>query len=245
MFLVVVTGIWGLGYAGAVLFRKWPSSIGGVNIVSVAFMIVIVAAMNSPLLDPYKLAAFNQLERLQSGKISAEDFDYIYMRFNLGRYGNKVLMTLKQEGSSAVKRGIEAAMSVDPLEYLNYTVNNVPPVSRRTEIISRAKVYPKGEKLSDDLVRYFILEWSNSILFDTKTAKDAAFVFLDVEKNSRNLILLTEDAGTIYRLDGSKITPSGIIKGSFDLQNLDMKAIEPGFLDIETNGKIYQILRLQ
>ena len=245
MFLVVVTGIWGLGYAGAVLFRKWPSSIGGVNIVSVAVMIIIVAAMNSPLLDPYKLAAFNQLERLQSGKISAEDFDYIYTRFNLGRYGNKVLMTLKQEGSSAVKRGIEAAMSVDPLEYLNYTVNNIPPVSRRTEIISRAKVYPKGEKLSDDLVRYFILEWSNSILFDTKTAKDAAFVFLDVEKNSRNLILLTEDAGTIYRLDGSKITPSGIIKGNFNLQSLDMKTIEPKFMDIENGGETYQILRLQ
>ena len=245
MFLVVVTGIWGLGYAGAVLFRKWPSSIGGVNIISIAFMIIIVAAMNSPLLDPYKLAAFNQLERLQTGKISAEDFDYIYTRFNLGRYGNKVLNTLKREGSPAVKRGIEAAMSVDPLEYLNYTLNNIPPVSRRTEIISRAKVYPKGAKLSDDLIRYFILEWQNSLLLEAKTAKDAAFVFLDVEKDAHNLILFTENSGTIYKVDGSKITPSGIIRGNFNLDNLDMKIMEPKFFDVQNNGKLYQILRLQ
>lgn len=245
MFLVVVTGIWGLGYAGAVLFRKWPSSIGGVNIVSVVFMIIIVAAMNSPLLDPYKLAAFNQLDRLQSGKISPEDFDYIYTRFNLGRYGNKVLTTLKQEGSPAVKRGIDAAMSVDPVEYLNYTVNNIPPVSRRREIISRAKVYPAGAKLSENYIRYFILEWSNTILYDAQSAKDIAFMFIDAEKNSRNLIVFTEDSATIYRLDEDNITPTGIINGSFNLQSLDVKIIEPKFFDIETGGKIYQILRLE
>ena len=60
MFLTITAGIWGLGYAGAVLLRKWPKSIGKVNIASIAFMILLVALMNSPLLDPYRLASENQ-----------------------------------------------------------------------------------------------------------------------------------------------------------------------------------------
>ena len=87
-FLVIVTGIWGLGYAGAVLLRRWPSAIGRINTVSALTLAALVAAMNSPILDPYRLAADNQVDRLLSGQITPADFDYLYLRFSLGRYGN-------------------------------------------------------------------------------------------------------------------------------------------------------------
>ena len=87
MFLVVIAGIWGTGYSLALVFRKWPKSIGNVNITAIIILAVITSAMNSPLLDPFRLASSNQLSRLESGMISPEDFDYIYTRFNLGRYG--------------------------------------------------------------------------------------------------------------------------------------------------------------
>ena len=113
------TGIWGLGYAGAVLLRQWPSAIGRINIASVLILSVLVVAMNSPLLDPYRLAANNQVDRLLGGQIAPADFDYLYLRFSLGRYGKYALIRLREAAhprADAIRRRIEAAMRVDPLQ---------------------------------------------------------------------------------------------------------------------------------
>ena len=246
-FLVIVTGIWGLGCAGAVLLNKWPESIGKVNIASVAIMAVITVAMNSPLLDPFRLAAYNQAERLKSGKILPQDFDYIYTRFNLGRYGNKVLMSLLQKGDYSVKKGVEAAMSVEPAEYLDYTLNNIPPELVRREIISGAKVYPEGSRLNDDYVKFFVSEWKrdSSVFHDVNSANDIAFMFIDAQKDSHNLILFTEESGLVYTLSRD-IKPLGVINGKFDLSELDnTKAVESNLMDIQSGSKTYQILKLE
>ena len=249
-FLVIVTGIWGLGYAGAVILNKWPGSIGKVNIASVAIMAVITIAMNSPLLDPFRLAAYNQAERLKSGKILPQDFDYIYTRFNLGRYGNKVLMTLLKKGSEPVRQGVESAMSVDPAEYLNYTLKNIPPEPLRHAIISEAKVYPSNMKLNEDQIKFFVEQWQkDSALFnDVKNSKDIAFMFADVRKDNQeihDLILFTETSGILYTLSGD-IKPLGVIKGSFSLSSLDdVKLVESDLMDIQAGSKLYQVLRLE
>ncbi|MBQ7559072.1 MAG: DUF4153 domain-containing protein, partial [Synergistaceae bacterium] len=253
MFLVVVTGIWGLGYAGAVLLRKWPASIGKVNMASVLFMIIIVALMNSPILDPYRLAAFNQAKRLQSGEITPEDFDYIYTRFNLGRYGNQVLEELSKNGSDPVKKGVASAMSLDASEYANYLITNVPPVSMRREIISGAKVFPEGSKLPDEYINYFVNEWGKKteILQNVQDDGDIAFIFADVERKdcTGNLILLTEKAGTVYKIDAKNFSVSpvliGAINGNFEINKIfsgDIKTSEPLFMDINIGEKTFQIL---
>ena len=246
LFLVAVTGIWGISYALAVLLRKWPASIGKVNMASVLFMAVIVAAMNSPLLDPYRLAAFNQMQRLQTGEIKPEEFDYLYTRFNLGRYGNQVLRTLSETGSEEIKNGITEAMAVEPSEYANYLLRNVPPISIRREIISNAKVYPEGTKLSDAWLNYFVHEWEKrtSLLRDVQNANDLAFVSLNAQRDKQNLILFTESAAMVYELE-PEIKPAGVIHGTFNLNNLstDVKAIEPKFMDVQIGETVYQILR--
>lgn len=243
MFLAVVTGIWGLGYAGAVVFRKWPSSIGRVNMSAVIILMVIVGAMNSPVLDPYRLAAYNQAERLSSGKISPEDFDYIYTRFNLGRYGSKILTTLSTNPSSRVRRGVAAAMSVDPAEYLAYLEKGIPPVSRRREIISGAKVYPSGSKLSDEHVSYFINYWNEDdtgLISGVQGPGDIAFVYLDVERDAHNVMLITSGGGVIFTIEDS-LRPSGVISGTFTPGNLEVRTLEPRFKDVAIGGSVYQI----
>ncbi len=122
-FMVVISGVWGIGYAGAVLLRKWPKSIGKVNIAAALFMTFLAAAMNSPILDPYRLAANNQADRLLNGQIKPEDFDYLYMRFSLGRYGNYVLERIGNSTHprvSLIQKKIAAAMAITPQEYLKH-----------------------------------------------------------------------------------------------------------------------------
>ena len=244
VFLVVVTGIWGLGYAGAVLFGKWPGSIGRVNIASVVSMLVIVIAMNSPILDPFRLAAYNQAERLRSGEIAPEDFDYIYTRFNLGRYGNKVLSAMTQEGSEQVKQGVEAAMAVEPDEYLDYVNKGVPPIITRREIISGARVYPEGSKLSAKLVNFFVDQWheDSSIFHDVESSDDVAFMFAGDEQN---VILFTEEMGVIYTLSHD-IKPLGVINGRFFLSEVEkIKPVTPALFRILSGRKIYQVLKIE
>ena len=97
-FLAITTGIWGVAYAGTVIARNWPLSIGRVNIACVLFMAAIVLLMNSPVLDPLRLSAYDQISRLKSGKVSPEDFDYAYLA-SLGRYGKKSIDALSSQKS--------------------------------------------------------------------------------------------------------------------------------------------------
>ena len=251
VFLVVVTGIWGLGYAGAILIRKWASAIGKVNIACILIMAVIVALMNSPVLDPYRLAAFNQMKRLETGKIEPEDFDYTYTRFNLGRYGNEVLQELRENSSSeAVQNGIKAAFEADPSEYLNYVRNNVLPVSKRREILSSAKIYPEGATLTDAQINYFVNTWSGeNFLKDIKNSGEIAFVFLKAENY---MILFTQSAAVVYKIkiEGEEPEPLGMlrgVKGASNVFNLakvaDAEAVMSGIYDIKLGNAVFQILR--
>lgn len=253
-FLVIVTGIWGLGYAGAVLLRKWPVAVGKVNMASVIFMAVIVTAMNSPVLDPYRLSAFNQAQRLQSGKISPDEFDYIYTRFNLGRYGSQVLNTLARDGSEEIRKGVEEAMSVDPLEYANDLIKNVPTEAARRRVISSAKVIPDGHKLPKEYVDYFTEEWGgNSGNFkDVLKNDDLVFVFADIEREggTGNLILFTPNSGTVYKINNKNhsMEPEflGVINGTVDPNEIisqDISTLEPELFDIKIGGETYQILK--
>lgn len=88
---------YGLAYLRAALKADGLlSSIAGVNIVMAYVQLVVVLAMFSPLLDPARIAVADQLARLQQGKVSAEQFDYAYLRFEGGRYGRVALEQLQQ-----------------------------------------------------------------------------------------------------------------------------------------------------
>lgn len=108
VFLAVASGIWGIAYAGTVIARNWPVSIGRVNIACVLFMALLVLLMNSPLLDPLRLSAEDQVSRLRAGKVQSGDFDYAYLS-SLGRYGRAKLEELRggknSESRSEVREG--------------------------------------------------------------------------------------------------------------------------------------------
>ena len=240
MFLTITAGIWGLGYAGAVMLKKWPGAIGRVNITSIAFMIILVVLMDSPLLDPYRLASENQYQRLMTGQIKPEDFDYIYTRFNLGRYGNKILSELEDSESRQIRAGVKAARSIKPEEYLRYILTGIPPKSRREAIIRGAKVYPAGNALSDEQIEYFVNHWE--YLKEVNNHRDLVFVFVDVERKGHNILVLTEDSGIVYNIDD---TPRvlGAVSGKFSsLENLDVRTLEPRYYDLSINGVVFQVI---
>jgi hypothetical protein len=96
MITLILLGLYGLAYSVAVFVRKppWMHWVSSLN-VGVAFVIILIAfSMNSPLLNPYRIAAKSQVNRLLSEKIVVQDFDYNYLRFDLGNYGKEALQKL-------------------------------------------------------------------------------------------------------------------------------------------------------
>ncbi len=83
----------GLGYAVAV-FRKsgaWMDAVPKVNM-RMAWMVVVCAVLShTPLLDPLRWSARNQFRRISAGDVDAAEFDFGYLRFELGHIGFEML----------------------------------------------------------------------------------------------------------------------------------------------------------
>ena len=253
-FLVVVTGIWGLGYAGAILLRQWPSAIGRINTASVLLLSVLVVAMNSPLLDPYRLAANNQVDRLLGGQITPADFDYLYLRFSLGRYGNYALARLRDAAhprADAIRRRIEAAMRVDPLAHWRDVRSGTVPESQRRDILHNAAVYPAGRRLSPELIERLVRLWegSDGVLRSLRRSSDAVFAFKDVltegENGGEALLIILSGTGLVLEVVSGEPRVAGFFQGSFSPEGLstqDVSVAEPQFRDVMIRGDRYRIL---
>ena len=253
-FLVVVTGIWGLGYAGAIMLRQWPSAIGRINTASVLILSVLVVAMNSPLLDPYRLAANNQVDRLLGGQITPADFDYLYLRFSLGRYGNYALARLRDAAhprADAIRRRIEAAMRVDPLAHWRDVRSGTVPESQRRDILHNAAVYPAGRRLSPELIERLVRLWegSDGVLRSLRRSSDAVFAFKDVltegENGGEALLIILSGTGLVLEVVSGEPRVAGFFQGSFSPEGLstqDVSVAEPQFRDVMIRGDRYRIL---
>ena len=255
-FFVVIAGIWGLGYAGVVLLRQWPSSIGRINTAAALILAVIVAAMNSPLLDPYRLSANNQAERLLEGRTRPEDFDFLYLRFNLGRYGKYALSRLQDMDagkSRSIGEYLKPALSVDAEEHYGLISEK-----RRRDILANAKVYPQGRVLSPDLIDEFASQWNAHDFFPFRGVRrrsDLVFSFKKLENRDgegkgegeiqEKLLLITKGMGMVFDVSSPEIRVVGVIYGNIDprdLNSADVKVVDPLFKDVELNGRRYQIV---
>lgn len=103
LFLIVALAAFALAYLGTMLtaavrrrnltygaFEHWNAGIG------IALMIALII-VNTPLLDYRKVAAADQVERLESGETKPDDFDAAYLRFHLGHYGQRALIQARDE----------------------------------------------------------------------------------------------------------------------------------------------------
>lgn len=71
--------------------RRWMTSVAPLNTAMAALWIVVLTALATPLANPWALSAKSQYARLAHERVSAETFDFGYLHFELGRYGDKAL----------------------------------------------------------------------------------------------------------------------------------------------------------
>ncbi len=90
--------------------RRWNIILG----VSLAGALMLI---HTPLLDFHRIATNSQVGRLLAGKTSVDDFDALYLRFDLGQYGVDALKNLRTTERArrdvALAKRIDAALAAD------------------------------------------------------------------------------------------------------------------------------------
>jgi hypothetical protein len=147
--LWVVLAAYALGYAGAVLRRgsPWLPAVRPVNR-AVAWLVVGLGLLaHTPVLDPMGWSARSQYQRLVSGRVAAEQFDYGYLRFQLARAGTERFEQLALLGAhpelEAIRAGVARAR--EAAGYWEWKEQEKPgPDLQGLEILTAGGRVPEG-----------------------------------------------------------------------------------------------------
>lgn len=192
-YLVVAAGFT-LGYTLAATWPgAWMKPLERTNLVMAAVSVLLLIALFTPIADPARLSVSSQVRRLESGKVSADKFDFQFLRFDSGRYGGLALERLKSDRNphTAKRAGEVKAEASRPL----------PPVAKPD--YTMITVYPQGSKLPET----FLNQGSNPPARGTCDGSDPGCfaVLLDVDADGSDEVLLgSGETLDVYKLSAGR-----------------------------------------
>jgi hypothetical protein len=130
---IAVGSCYAIGYALAAVRRgTWLQSIELTNVATAYVILAVLLALMTPIADPARLSVADQVARLETGKVSPDEFDFVFLRFRSGRYGEEALERLKskQDGPDAVRISQKANEALD-WRTLSHARQNFPQVTRQ------------------------------------------------------------------------------------------------------------------
>ncbi|MFI4933506.1 MAG: DUF4153 domain-containing protein [Caulobacterales bacterium] len=92
----IIAGGFAIGYAVAALRRRdrWMAALEPTNRVMAFVAMVAIFVLFTPIADPARLAVDDQVSRLIAGKTAPQAFDYDFLEYRAGRYGQDALKQL-------------------------------------------------------------------------------------------------------------------------------------------------------
>jgi hypothetical protein len=244
-----------LGYLWAVVAPgPWLKRIETSNVVLSVVVLCLIIALASPIADPARLSVADQLARLRSGKVSAETFDFAYLRFQGARYGRAALESMKSgaagESSTLIKDKAEAALRLQsPWQRLG-------SVPKAQDLIANIAVYPDGRSLPDSFTQQ---DWGANqttrwllpqCLTDKSVKCEALLVDIDVdgvddivlvEKNRRSAVFKSVQDGT-WTLIGT-LPPLAACAGTLGdaMRAGRVKIVPPAWRDVDIDGRRFRL----
>ena len=103
--------------------QKWMPMTAPLNTLMATSWVVVLVGLSSPLVNMWAISAQSQERLLLSGQVDAEKFDFGYLKFRLGAYGDAALARIEQADhpqSDIIRREIDRVRSVETYwEYQN------------------------------------------------------------------------------------------------------------------------------
>ncbi len=137
-YLVVAIGFT-LGYAVAALKPgPWMKPLEPTNLIMAVVVVLLLIALFTPIADPARLSVGSQVARLEAGKVSAQKFDFQFLRFESGRYGRDALTKLKASRDAEIAKRAGEALAQKEKTYAQ---------AKRGPDFTNMTVYPAGKPL--------------------------------------------------------------------------------------------------
>jgi hypothetical protein len=150
---IAVAASCALGYAWTVIRPgAWLKGIESCNLLAAFVALAAVLALYTPIADPARISVADQVARLDSGKISARDFDYAYLRFDGGRYGQAALERLKERASGS--DGTDLRQRVEAVLLLQHRWDQATLHPSAQTLAKQITVYPAGRALPEGFVEH-------------------------------------------------------------------------------------------
>ena len=90
--------------------KRWMPLVAKLNPLMAVIWIAVLISLATPIANPWAMSAKSQEKLLLSGNISVDDFDFGYLRFELGEYGEQALDRLAQDTSHPEAHAISEAI---------------------------------------------------------------------------------------------------------------------------------------
>ena len=252
---IIVAAFYAGGYAvSAVALRDWLRPIEKWNVASAVLILLVLAAIFSPLADPDRIAVASQVGRLERGAVTPDKFDFLYLRWQSGRYGVAALERLATWRSGKYAADIRSRVA-GLLE--KKTAYQAPPKARALDIVANVRVFPKGANLPADFVQQ---NW-NAVPYPdlypdcirrVGVACDA--YLLDLTGNGTNNIVIMDEphAGMIFGKDekgtwravglpGPLWSCAAVIK-ELKLGHVSITPPAPKFRDVTVKGALLTVI---
>ncbi|MFT6332326.1 MAG: hypothetical protein ACJAW3_000659, partial [Lentimonas sp.] len=165
-FLILITtliiSLYSLSYSYCVCIKGkiWLGNLRTVNTILSIIVFAVILMINTPALNANKYSAINQYNRLISGKVEADKFDYGYLNYKLGKYGKEYVEKLKS------------------LE--NH--NQIEIIKKRLDLLKTSKFYNKHRWNSEIKTNQMTYEYNVESVHENKIISSKLLEFL---KNNR------------------------------------------------------------
>ena len=223
------------------------------NVFTAFILLFLLLAIFSPVLDPARISVNSQLAHLKAGKVSADKFDYEYLRFSGKRFGKAALISLAEQttgkDAATVRMRASAALAKDK-EY-----------GTATEKLSTAMlagnitVWPNTAALPASFIAQ---DWKQTIgeerwkypacLHDSGQRCDAYLMDIDSDgaldvalQNKGSAIHLFRRIGGVWRRAGTLSWHSGCVETAQALKRGEFRVLAPELQDIEIGGVRYHV----
>jgi hypothetical protein len=217
-----VATFYGVGYFIAALrSRQAMKELETTNILTSLVIVGVLIALTSPIADPARIAVADQVRRLESGAISADRFDFAFLRFNAGRFGMEALERLgaRPKGPNAAEISVRAraALRAASRYQMNAAIHRTPQQRAR----SISVLYPKGATLPSGFISQ---DWSKypqpyRLPICLRGNGNCGAMIVDLDDDGRPeilLFMLPYGSGYAFKSDsGGKWAPIGTLSNSF------------------------------
>jgi hypothetical protein len=255
---VLEFSIYTVGYAVASVRRKntWMHDAKIVNIAGALLAVTLLFLTCTPLLDPARIAVNSQIDRLLDGKVEVNEFDFDYLRFEAGKYGNDQLKDLLNLSDHPQAERIHAKVeSVLQKKYRSFGQQSSKLETTRENLLEELELYPRGTVLDDAFVDFLLEQLNGQKMFLNRVSSKHSFQILAIDLNDDEqveLILFTAYQGMVFGIEDKKWKQIGLLNGpsinkltgdwlSPTLKQQDFETLANKWRDIRIGNERYSV----